>query len=75
MECKALGGTFSQMVSLSILGVLHYVKNDVPLIMSHLVPVPPRPSKKWGLCPTNSGFVHALLCFNAMKALGMVQVP
>ena len=26
--------------------------------MSHLVPVPPRPSKKWGLCPTNSGFVH-----------------
>ena len=54
----ALGGTFSQMVSLSILGVLHYVKNDVPLIMSHLVPVPPRPSKKWGLCPTNSGFVH-----------------
>ena len=27
--------------------------------MSHLVPVPPRPSKKWGLCPTNSGFVHA----------------
>ena len=48
------------MVSLSILGVLHYVKNDVPLIMSHLVPVPPRPSKKWGLCPTNSGFVHAL---------------
>ena len=59
MECKALGGTFSQMVSLSILGILHYVKNDVPLIMSHLVPVPPRPIKKWGLCPTNSGFVHA----------------
>ena len=27
--------------------------------MSHLVPFPPRPSKKWGLCPTNSGFVHA----------------
>ena len=48
------------MVSLSILGILHYVKNDVPLIMSHLVPVPPRSSKKWGLCPTNSGFVHAL---------------
>ena len=61
VECKALGGTFSQMVSLSILGILHYVKNDVPLIMSHLVPVPPRPSKKWGLCPTNSGFVHAYI--------------
>ena len=29
--------------------------------MSHLVPVPPRSSKKWGLCPTNSGFVHAPL--------------
>ena len=32
--------------------------------MSHLVPVPPRPSKKWGLCPTNSGFVHTYLVGN-----------
>ena len=55
------------MVSLSILGVLHYVKNDVPLIMSHLVPVLPRPGKKWGLCPTNSGFVHAQIDFAILQ--------
>ena len=36
--------------------------------MSRLVPVPPRPSKKWGLCPTNSGFVHAS-CFTFFSLL------
>ena len=41
--------------------------------MSHLVPVPPRPSKKWGLCPTNSGFVHATS--HTSKPRGFASLP